>query len=196
MFRRRPTNPYSQLFGGMVFFGMATWFTCTTVMNYMNQQAAATRYERVSARIVHSQVKETVSHSRSGTRRHYSPDIQYRYVVAGVPYVSDRYCYFGSGCDSRTAAKQIVGRFGTGRQVVAHYNPTNPNEAVLNNDPPAFCQTQALVMGIMWFGGFLLMGMGLYRIMPRRSPRQKIPESTLNDLSNERFYNPTLSPNA
>ena len=64
------------------------------------------------------------------SRRVYSPDISYRYQVAGQNYVGKQFA-FGKASGSSDYIQLILDRYSIGKMVFVHYSPGNPQLAVL-----------------------------------------------------------------
>ncbi len=79
------------------------------------------------------------------------PVLLYSYTVKQKQYTSDQlYLYTCNSVSEREASKQLD-PYPAGKTVTAYYNPSNPQEAVLNNHVP-------LWRHVFWvfFSGFLL----------------------------------------
>lgn len=82
---------------------------------------------------------EWTMRSRSGTRHRtvYTPQIQYEYAAGGRTYSGDRVSFGQSGSSgSQGFAQQVVDRYPLGREVSVHYNPSAPDESVLEAGLP------------------------------------------------------------
>lgn len=115
----------------------------------------ARKWPTVPGKIVTIDAKEHVyrhrrKHGGTRTRRLYEPQIEYEYTVEGVRYLGTR-VGFGNYQMKLEAAKAFLQRFASG-QVAVHYNPRDPNQAVL--DITAKGATSGLVMGFI----FLVIG--------------------------------------
>jgi hypothetical protein len=79
-----------------------------------------------------------------GRHPSYSPDVHYRYALAGRTYEASRVA-FGSLAGSRSRAAAIVARYPEGSIVAASYDPHDPRRSVLQPGPNP---------GIWWMPGF------------------------------------------
>ena len=87
-------------------------------------------WSTVAGTVFESRVQYTPGHGKVGPT--YKPRISYRYKVGGLVYEGDRFSFgratFGSGCQD---AESIVGQHPVGSSVRVHYDPTNPDDSVL-----------------------------------------------------------------
>jgi|TARA_Y100000310_G_C20564064_1_gene754556 hypothetical protein len=65
----------------------------------------------------------------------YSPDVTYRYQIAGTSYSGHSIYYSDQALLSFEAAQRLVDRFPTGEVTTVYYNPGNPEETVLLPGP-------------------------------------------------------------
>ena len=70
----------------------------------------------------------------------YQADIEYRYSVDGRSYVGNRVSYrWNDKPSSRTSDKgyyeRVLEKYPVGKNVTVHYNPNDPDEAVLETNP-------------------------------------------------------------
>jgi hypothetical protein len=91
-------------------------------------QIRAQNYPTTMGVITHSEVE---SHA-GGKRTEYTPNVQYRYAVAGNTYSSNRY-RFGELYAYEGKAHQIVAEHPVGKQVRVSYDPDNPADALLQS---------------------------------------------------------------
>ena len=86
-------------------------------------------------------------------RRFSRPEVLYAYEVSGERHYSDRVTYTWVGIkDRKPTPEDVVATYPEGSRVTVHYNPDNPDEAVL--EPDHFIP--GLV--VFGFGGFFLAG--------------------------------------
>jgi hypothetical protein len=105
----------------------------------------------------------------SKTRRNvitYYPRVQYRYQVNGRQYTSNRIEFGGTSGGMERMAKKVVNRYPAGKKVVVHYNPGDPEYAVLE-------------AGLTWSGLFIFLGgivffaVGIICFRSYRHPRKQ-----------------------
>jgi hypothetical protein len=119
------------------------------------------RYRPVSAAVLSASLEHRTMQvartrrGRSGTRTHsgYVPDVSYRYVVDGVPYVGSQYNRVPT-LESSRAVKQRLRGIVPGTTVTAWYDPSNPSASVLSRAPNpillAILSVAMLFCGIFW----------------------------------------------
>jgi len=101
----------------LVFDGYLGWTAC--------RQIRAQNYPTAAGVVTHSEVE-----GHGGRHGNYSPNVQYKYAVAGKTYSSNRY-RFGDVYAVEGKAHQIVAEYPVGKQVPVYYNPDNPADALL-----------------------------------------------------------------
>ena len=63
--------------------------------------------------------------------RWYGAEVQYEYSVGGIPYISNRLSFEVLGTRSPKSALKEMNRYRHQHQVVVYYDPTNPQQSVL-----------------------------------------------------------------
>lgn len=91
------------------------------------------------------ELRDSSSGSRSVTM--YYADIRYSYSVEGADYTSERVSFGEPDSNTSGPARSIVKAYPAGKEVLVHYNPDKPTEAVLQ-------------AGAKWTA-YLLPGMGI-----------------------------------
>jgi hypothetical protein len=89
------------------------------------RQIRAQNYPTTAGAVTHSEVE-----GHGGRHSNYSPNVLYKYAVAGKTYSSNRY-RFGDVYAVEGKAHQIVGEHPVGKQVRVYYNPDDPADALL-----------------------------------------------------------------
>lgn len=91
---------------------------------------------------------------RRGGNYKYQPMVHYKYIVQGQNYTSSRITIEDASYDDVTVPQQIIDKYPLNKQVVIHYNPSDPQDAVLEFD----------MNGIYYeFGlGFMLIALGFF----------------------------------
>jgi hypothetical protein len=109
--------------------------------------------------IVSSALEQSPDH-----KRRYRAAVQYRYRVGGKDYEANRVFWGGSEGRQKHMAS-VVSSYPAGSTVPVHYDPQNPDEAVL--DPTQNVGSRPLVlyaMGMMTLGLFSFTG-GVYALL-------------------------------
>jgi len=107
--------------------------------------------------VIHSEVSSHDSHSEGKTTRMYTANVRYRYSVNGVQYTADRITLGDSSTSSAGNKQEIVGRYSVGASVPVHYDPGNPQNALLEAGPvfityiPFIFGLLAIVAGVLAF---------------------------------------------
>jgi hypothetical protein len=81
-----------------------------------------------SGTITTSRVDE---HHRYEEATRYRLDVTYEYSVDGQQYVSDNFDFWASQFTRRSQAQDMVEKYLSGTSVIVHYDPDNPENAVL-----------------------------------------------------------------
>lgn len=101
------------------------------------------------------QVVDTRIEKHSGDdNKKYRSIVRYGYSVGGAEYTSERFS-FGSNRRSKPAAEAFCAKYPPGAEVLVHYDPARPAEAVLSIEPAS----AATPLGI---GGALVMAAGAF----------------------------------
>lgn len=83
----------------------------------------------------------------------YFGDVTFQYFVDDIPYTSDNVSFGQYGSSDRDHAASIVARYPAGEGVTVHYDPADPETAVL--EP-----------GVTWSSYFLLAMGGVFTCIP------------------------------
>jgi hypothetical protein len=122
---------------------------------FNHRRAQASRaWPMVLGRVTHSGVRQSTD-SDGGTT--YSPDVRYMYDVGGRAFENGR-LLFGGTVDSSSyrPAEKTAARYAAGSVVQVYYNPTNPQDAVLE-------RRSGITRFMLLFGGFfVVLGCGLF----------------------------------
>jgi len=90
------------------------------------RQISSQNYPTTDGVVTHSEVEQRAG----GKHVEYSPNVQYRYAVAGKTFTGHRY-RFGEVYALEGLAHQIVAGHPVGKHVPVYYNPGNPADALL-----------------------------------------------------------------
>lgn len=99
------------------------WFANWSIKKSKAQQ----KWPTVNGTVISTKINETYTKKK----REYTPSVTYGYTVNGTQYTSNRISFAVRQYQKRSKASSIVNRYRAGSQVVVHYNPLNPAEAVL-----------------------------------------------------------------
>jgi hypothetical protein len=120
--------------GGAIFLGFFAlfWSSITLVFDGFLAWSAycqirAQNYAATTGVVTHSAVERQSDSEGSNT---YSPNIKYKYAVAGKEYSGNRY-RFGQDSSNDHSAQRIVTEHPVGKQVSVYYDPDRPSEALL-----------------------------------------------------------------
>jgi hypothetical protein len=116
----------------------------------------AEAWPTVPGTVVSSGLQEQRSYdSDSGTSISYKPVVQYKYTIMGQAFSGDQIAFGNTSFDHRTATKKIA-PYPQGAQVMVHYDPDNPLNAVL--------ETKASGSVGLLIGGIVFMLIGIVSV--------------------------------
>ncbi|TVQ59318.1 MAG: DUF3592 domain-containing protein [Phycisphaerales bacterium] len=117
------------------------------------------------ARVIHAEVLSDTAR-RGGAS--YEPRVRYEYVVNGERHVGTRFSMATPTSRSRETIESMLGEYPEGSTVLAHYNPDDPSESVLDNTPRT-------AGAVMWAPGFvfIVVGGALHIANNRRRTREQ-----------------------
>lgn len=102
-------------------------------------------------------VSSNISHHLGGKGTPYSsPDIAYSYQVGPTLYIGDNIAYAPLSSSNTRKVSQVTGRYPVGRVVTVYYDPSNPQESVLEPGATTDSWTK-VIAGII----FLIIAMGI-----------------------------------
>ncbi|MBT3287897.1 MAG: DUF3592 domain-containing protein [Victivallales bacterium] len=128
---------------------------------------ASTAWPMSEGAITSSEVKKSTNRRTSGGRTYrtsttYRADVKYSYSIDGKSHVGDRVAFGDYGSSTPSRARGIVAKYPLGTKVDVFYDPSSPNESVLE---PGM-KIQALFLPA--FGvAFALAGVGVLIFLPR-----------------------------
>lgn len=89
-------------------------------------------WSSAAGRITESYVRRQESRDSDGyTTTSYYPEVRYTYQALGVEYSGDKIAFGGSVGGSQKKAHERLTSYPVGKDVIVHYDPNNPEEAVL-----------------------------------------------------------------
>lgn len=123
------------------------------IVHKMGEVRRAASWPSAQGRIVRSRLRAIDNRTPDGARsRGNVPDVQYVFSVGGVEYRGKRIGIGEIPADS-PGVEAALDLYRVGRTGPVYYNPDNPNEAVLERDPPASPRTMyAIAAGVMLVG--------------------------------------------
>ena len=138
---------------GVVFFGIGLGLFLLAV-NQGKKARAAEAWPTAAGVILSSGLEENRSYDQEEQRTEitYEPCVQYQYSLMGQLYQGNSLSFGKASYDFRTASKKIAA-YPQGAQVVVHYDPADPNKAVL--------ETKSAGGIILYLLGSLFMLIGL-----------------------------------
>jgi flagellar basal body-associated protein FliL len=96
-----------------------------------NNAKKAESWSTIAGQVTSSTMTEHRQRDSDGDSHvNYQPVVQYTYQVNGLTYNGGKISFGANSFDYNTAQSK-VGKYPVGAQVVVHYNPINPGEAVL-----------------------------------------------------------------
>jgi hypothetical protein len=116
---------------GVVFFGIGLGLLLLAV-NQGKKAKEAEAWPTVPGVILSSGLEENRKYDREERRTEitYEPQVQYQYSLLGQNYQGSSLSFGKAAYDFRNASKKIA-PYPQGAQVVVHYDPVDPNKAVL-----------------------------------------------------------------
>lgn len=127
--------------------------------------SASESWPAVQGQITTSKVERTFNTSSSGNNKwQYKAIVKYSYEVDGTSYSNDRidFSSVNWSYDKEHKAKRVVSPYPKGKSIEVHYNPLNPEDAVLVKGTVGGTKW-AFVFGTigLLLGGVLLFGKAL-----------------------------------
>jgi hypothetical protein len=126
--------PFVILSAGALFFFVATYFSYVLWQDRARIGTASQDWPTAPATFVAGTVKHTGSASRPQTPS-FKVAIRYTYLVNGTAHFSNEISAVARGFRTRADAQAFVDGYPKSK-LVAHYNPANPSEAVLEPGVP------------------------------------------------------------
>jgi Protein of unknown function (DUF3592) len=127
--------PENAFLPGVAFFTLGGVMIVLMLWAARRQVAGAAAWPQIAGRIVSSTVehyRERVGGARTGTlSTFYEAVVEYAYTVNGREYHSTQLSFGGKTAGSQAGAEAKAARYPEGRQVLVHYDPKNPENAVL-----------------------------------------------------------------
>ena len=149
---------------GMGFFTLGGILLLALLCSARRQAAEASRWPITGGHVVASTVEHyrtRVGGARSGRLvTFYEPVIEYSYRVDGREYHSTQISFGGKLAGSEESARTKAARYPQGADVVVHYDPTSPPNAVL--DTKIVYAKPLLVIALVFFALALFFS-GLFR---------------------------------
>lgn len=114
----------------IVFLGLSVFADAFLFSIHRSNAYIAKHYQQTTGHITHSAV-------RSGYRgRTYTVDIAYEYSVGERTYLGSRISAFAASSSNKTVWERLADRYPVGSTVEVHYDPTDPQQSVLNPISP------------------------------------------------------------
>jgi hypothetical protein len=139
---------------GMGFFTLGGLMVLGLLWGARRQAAEASGWPVTGGHIVSSTVEHyrtRVGGARSGTlTTFYEPVVEYSYRVNAREYHSTQLSFGGKAAGGEQAAQTKAAQYPPGTDVVVHYDPKNPSNAVL--DVKVAYATPWLVIALVFFG--------------------------------------------
>jgi hypothetical protein len=154
-----------------VVFSLALMIIGLGVALYSFKQISLARgsynWPSVPAKIVSSEVKATQREAeKKRVYTTYSADIAFQYTVNGKEFTSNLAMIDQPPKTFSTDAQTLVQKYPPGSTVMAHYNPQNPNQAILEMGV-ARSTYVAFVVGVV----LAALGLGLFGFRMLSTPR-------------------------
>lgn len=146
----------------VLWWGLVGWTTAAIYPGIRLQERAQTRFQVTRGVILSSVLSREDIRRRDSLRETfvanivYSPQVTYRYEVAGVPITSFRYTYDTSRDSDPSYAAKVVESFPRGKSVPVYYNPDCPTESVLQLALTPISTYLLLFLRVFWGGALLL----------------------------------------
>jgi hypothetical protein len=156
--------PENAFVPGLGFFTLAGLVMLALLWSARRQAAEASAWPVTGGHVVASTVEHyrtRVGGARSGTlTTFYEAVIEYSYRVDGREYHSTQIGFGGKAAGSEELARAKSARYPQGADVVVHYDPKSPSNAVL--DVKVAYATPLLVIALVFFGLALFFS-GMFR---------------------------------
>lgn len=88
-------------------------------------------YPTTTGTILHSSVETTADSEGGNSHR---PEITFAYEIDGKNFESSAWRHGNLGLSDPSYAEEIVARYSPGSEVIVHYNPNQPDDAVLSTE--------------------------------------------------------------
>lgn len=128
--------PDNAFLPGVAFFTLGGLMVLAMLWAARRQVAEAAAWPQTAGRIVKSTVehyRQRVGGAQSGTLvTFYAAVVEYSYRVADRDYHSTQLSFGGKSAGSQDLAEAKAARYPVGSQVMVHYDPRNPSNAVLD----------------------------------------------------------------
>jgi hypothetical protein len=128
--------PEKAFLPGVAFFTLGGVMILAMLWASRRQVAEASSWPQISGRIVSSTVehyRQRVGGARTGSlATFYETVVEYAYTVNGREYHSTQLSFGGKTAGSQVLAEEKAARYPEGSQVMVHYDPKNPSNAVLD----------------------------------------------------------------
>jgi hypothetical protein len=119
----------------VAFFTLGALMVLAMLWASRRQVAEAAGWPETAGRVVSSSVEhyqKRVGGARSGTlATFYEPVVEYAYRVNDRDYHSTQLSFGGKAAGSQAIAEAKAARYPAGDQVLVHYDPKNPSNAVV-----------------------------------------------------------------
>ena len=119
-----------------------------------------------SGTVISSVVEQHESSGSHGVTYTYSPNIKYRYRIAGKEHIGDCYRH-GQGASSDDSACKIVSEHPVGKEVAVYFNPVDPADSLLQ---PGLDGSDLFMA--MFMLPFNLVGLGILALAGRMAWRR------------------------
>ncbi len=156
-------------------FLVAGVFLGFSASKQLGHARASSEWPTVSGKVLSSEVRTKRSRT-SGSRKHgsrsrttYHAEVHYEYTVDGRPYTADRVQFGEYGSDNSSHAREIVARYAEGKQVSVHYDPTQPDLAVLEPGVHGGINIQFGLAGLFTLVGAGICAAGVWSLLRRMS---------------------------
>jgi hypothetical protein len=135
------------VYGVFVVFGLILVIISITSKR---RAKAAQAWPTIPGAVLASRVDiHTTTDSEGHTSTTYRPMVDYQYSIMGQEYRASRIA-FGANTFNRKKSDSIIAKYPAGQQVMVHYNPDKPEDAVLEAEVQG--GTASLIIGIVLMG--------------------------------------------
>ena len=111
---------------------------------------ASQGWPSTQGQIVDARVDRSMHTDSDGdTDYSYTPRVEYTYEYGGVNYRNNKVAFgLAQGYNSQAKAQEVISRYPVGSEVPVYYDPSNPEDSVLERKAGSF--TTTLVIGIIF----------------------------------------------
>jgi len=166
--RMQDVGRFIVLFAGAIFVIVGYLVAYVMGLPLIEQAKASSKWPTTSGLVLKSKVSSHRSNNSSSST--YSAKVSYQYQVEGKKFESEMVWFGGDvSTSNKSMVRETVKKYPVDQKVIVHYNPEDPEIAVL--EPGVFKTTYFYYLfGWLFLGvGILMTGYPLFRSLFRRA---------------------------